>query len=178
LCFGVNRGNPIPNALDNIINELETGMNEPDWDEKTKQIIRKEYQFVDRTNATLEGWAKQGVLLLNSCLTTEDGIAGAHQDIGWERFTDQIILSIKQRNKPTVYMLWGDLAKQKYQRICEGRGDGTVNSLVIESTHPSPLTYNRGPLQNRFMGSRPFNKANRFFGSKGLKLIDWFKTGG
>lgn len=177
LAFGIPYGTDLPRSLINIANEIEICLNEPDYDEDSDTVIIPPTRLLDRTNMTLEGWAKQGVLMLNSCLTGQAGRIGAHKGIGWETFTDQIIFSLRMRNKPTVYMLWGEAAKSKYDKLCAAGGQGMRNSIALFSTHPSPLSFNSGPLIHRFQGCRHFNKANRFFGQKGLKLINWLKTG-
>ena len=178
LAFGVPYGTELPPSLLNIVNELEACLNVPDYDEKTKTVIRPEPILLDKTNMTLEGWAKQGVLLLNSCMTRESGRNSAHKNMGWEIFTNFIILSLRQRtNKPTVYALWGEEAKQKYLLLNAAKGDGMNQSLAMFATHPSPLSFNRGPLMLRFQGCRHFLKINQFLGRNGIKLIDWTKTG-
>jgi len=177
LSFGVPYGTSLPKSLINITNEVEANLNEPEYNEDVDKVIRPETTILDRTNMTLEGWSKQGVLMLNSYLTTEDGMVGAHQGIGWDHFTDQIVLAIGARRKPTVYMLWGDAAVKKMDKITK-MGNGLNNSMVLCSTHPSPLSYNRGPFHLRFQGCRHFNLANQFLAKKGVSKINWEKTGG
>jgi uracil-DNA glycosylase len=127
---------------------------------------------------TLEGWARQGVLLLNSCLTTEISLPGAHRGCGWDWFTDFVVSAVSmRRNRPTVYMLWGNDAQKKINKICTDKGMGLKNSEILTSTHPSPLSYNKGPINERFQGCRHFNKANVFLSRKGLERICWEKTG-
>jgi uracil-DNA glycosylase len=177
LAFGVPYGVALPKTLINIVNEVETCLNEPEWNEKENKIVRPELTVLNRSNMTLEGWAKQGVLMLNSCLTTEDGAIYSHRNKGWELFTDQVMLAISARMKPTVYMLWGNAAKEKVHHIMV-IGSGVKNCVVLESTHPSTLSFNSGELSLRFQGCRHFNKANQFLAKKGLTRIDWSKTGG
>ena len=181
LAFGVNRGIDCPRTLINIINEVEANINEPEWDLKTKLQIPKDSILLNRSDMTLEGWAKQGVLLLNSCLTTEDGRIGAHQKIGWETFTDNVLYVLKQQRtsgsfKPMVIMLWGALAQEKYARIA--RNGAVPNWMkVLKSSHPGPLSFNRGDLLMRFQGSKHFTQANAFLRKYGATEIDWSKTG-
>ena len=177
LAFGVPYGSSLPRSLINIANEIEACLNEPEYDEATKTVIRPEVTVLDRTDMTLEGWAKQGVLLLNSCLTVDEGRSGSHQGMGWEKFTDQVLLFLRGRNKPTVYMLWGEAAQEKYQCLCEDKGQGMSNSTALFASHPSPLSFNKGPLHLRFQGCRHFNRANVFLAKKGQKLVNWKKTG-
>ena len=110
----------------------------------------------------LTAWAKQGVLLLNSVLTVEQGRAASHQGKGWEKFTDQVILELNNSPRPICFVLWGSYAQQKGQVI------DTTKHLVIKSAHPSPLSANRG-----FLGSRPFSKINQFLEKTGQTPIDW-----
>ena len=181
LAFGINRGVDCPRTLVNIINEVEVCLNEPEWDMKTKKQIPKDSIMLNKSDMTLEGWAKQGVLLLNSVLTTDDRRVGAHQDIGWERFTDSVLYMVKNQYSvgsfsPTVFMLWGQLAQAKYAKIAPT--GALPNWLkILRSTHPGPLSYNRGELMMRFQGCRHFNEANLFFRKHGAKEIDWSKTG-
>lgn len=181
LAFGVNRGVDCPRTLVNIINEVEACLNEPEWDMKTKKQIPKDTITLDQSNMTLEGWAKQGVLLLNSILTTEDRRIGAHHNIGWELFTDSVLYAVKQQHtvgsfNPMVFMLWGQLARAKYEKIAP-RGALPNWLKVLRSTHPGPLSYNRGELILRFQGCRHFNEANLFLKKFGSEEIDWTRTG-
>jgi uracil-DNA glycosylase len=110
----------------------------------------------------LEDWAKQGVFLLNTCLTVEEGKANSHSSKGWEIFTDEVIKELNKDDNPKVFILWGKNAISKKQLITNS------NHLVLESAHPSPLSAYRG-----FFGSKPFSKANAYLRSKGLEEIDW-----
>ena len=181
LAFGVNRGIDCPRTLTNILNEVEACLNEPEWDMVAKKQIPKDTIMLNRSDVTLEGWAKQGVLLLNSVLTTEDRRIGAHTNIGWEAFTDNVLYSIRQLHtigpfRPIVFMLWGQLAQAKYAQIAP-RGALPNWLKVLKSTHPGPLSHNRGDLLMRFQGCRHFNAANTFLKRHGAEEIDWSKTG-
>jgi uracil-DNA glycosylase len=113
----------------------------------------------------LSGWAQQGVLLLNTCLTVECGKAGSHAGQGWERITDACVAAVAAREEPAVFILWGSQAQAKAARIPEltaGR------HCLILSPHPSPLSAHRG-----FFGSRPFSRANAFLEAHGRAPIDW-----
>lgn len=107
----------------------------------------------------LSRWARQGVLLLNSSLTTVQGIPNAHVDLGWAKFTDYVIELLSE--KQIVFMLWGRFAQQKAGLIKEG-------NLVLSSSHPSPLSAHRG-----FLGCGHFGKANDFLRQRGLDPVDW-----
>ena len=110
----------------------------------------------------LTPWVKQGVLLLNSVLTVESGLAGRHQGKGWELFTDRIIHTLAEERDGLVFILWGAYAQKKGAFINRKR------HLVITSAHPSPLSAYRG-----FFGSKPFSKVNDWITRRGEKPIDW-----
>lgn len=113
----------------------------------------------------LEHWARQGVLLLNTVLTVEAGLAGSHQRRGWEAITNGVVAAVAAQAEPVVFILWGSHAQKKVQRIAglqEGR------HLLLQSAHPSPLSAHRG-----FFGSRPFSRANAFLEAHGRGTIDW-----
>lgn len=146
LCFSVQDGIQPPPSLINIYKELQ-----------------KEYGVaVNMTNGNLMRWADQGVLLLNATLTVEAGKAGSHQGKGWETFTDAAIKALSDRREGLVFMLWGSYAQQK------GRVIDRTRHLVLESSHPSPLSVYRG-----FDGCGHFKKANQYLQSRGQEAIDW-----
>ncbi|AUI65107.1 MULTISPECIES: uracil-DNA glycosylase [Glaesserella] len=107
-------------------------------------------------------WAKQGVLLLNTVLTVEQGKAHSHANIGWERFTDRVIHQLNQHRENLVFLLWGSHAQKKGQFIDRSR------HCVLSAPHPSPLSAHRG-----FLGCRHFSKTNEYLRSKGLEEIQW-----
>ena len=145
LCFSVPDGVRPPPSLVNIYKELESDL----------CIRRPGHGF-------LEHWAKQGVLLLNSVLTVEMGLAASHRDRGWERFTDAVIRLVNAREQPVVFMLWGSYAQKKASFVDASR------HLVLKAPHPSPLSAHSG-----FLGCKHFSKANAFLESRGLAPIDW-----
>lgn len=148
LCFSVQDGIQPPPSLINIYKELQ-----------------KEYGVpVNMTNGNLTRWADQGVLLLNATLTVEAGKAGSHQSKGWETFTDAAIKALSDRREGLVFMLWGSYAQQK------GRVIDRRKHLVLESSHPSPLSVYRG-----FDGCGHFKKANQYLQSRGQEPIDWLQ---
>lgn len=148
LCFSVQNGIQPPPSLINIYKELQ-----------------KEYGVaVNMTNGNLTRWADQGVLLLNATLTVEAGKAGSHQGKGWETFTDAAIKALSDRREGLVFMLWGSYAQQK------GRVIDRSKHLVLESSHPSPLSVYRG-----FDGCGHFKKANQYLQSHGQEPIDWLQ---
>lgn len=148
LAFSVPEGVKVPPSLANIRKELasDLGVKSPG-------------------HGNLEGWARQGVLLLNNALTVEAGQAGSHQTLGWEAITDAAVAAVAARAEPCVFMLWGSHARKKAQRVA-GLMDGP--HLVLTAPHPSPLSAYSG-----FFGCAHFSKANAFLESKGRGAIDW-----
>jgi uracil-DNA glycosylase len=149
LCFSVPEGIRIPPSLVNIYKELENDLGVP-----------------RRDSGNLEHWARQGVLLLNNSLTVEAGRAGSHAGKGWEAITDAAVTAVARREEPSVFILWGNHARNKAQRVAE-LGPGSRH-LVLISPHPSPLSAHSG-----FFGSRPFSRANAFLEANGRGKIDW-----
>jgi uracil-DNA glycosylase len=144
LCFSVNDGIRCPPSLNNIFREL-------------KDDIGCDIPF----NGNLEGWAKQGVFLLNATLTVRQNLAGSHQNKGWEKFTDAVIRTISDKKENIVFLLWGNYAKNKVELI---NGD---KHLILTAAHPSPLA------RGAFFGSRHFSKTNAFLKSKGVEPVNW-----
>ena len=145
LCFSVQPGVRTPPSLVNIYKEMQSDLGIP-----------------PARHGFLESWAKQGVLLLNSVLTVERGLAASHQGQGWERFTDAVIREVNQLDHPVVFILWGAYAQRKAAFV------DTSKHLVLKAPHPSPLSAHNG-----FFGSKPFSKANAFLKERGLGEIDW-----
>lgn len=145
LCFSVQPGVPTPPSLQNIYKELKRDLN--------IDIPRHGY---------LQHWAEQGVLLLNTSLTVEQGNAGSHAAKGWQPFTDRIIEVVSERRPHLVFLLWGSHAQGKQKLI-----DATKH-LVLKSAHPSPLSAHRG-----FNGNGHFSRTNKYLQQQGLEPIDW-----
>lgn len=113
-------------------------------------------------NGNLERWANQGVLLLNSILTVEEGSPNSHKDIGWEKFTDAVIHKISTEKSQLVFLLWGTKAIAKKEIIdCK-------KHLVLTAPHPSPLSAYRG-----FFGCKHFSQTNQYFRKLGITEINW-----
>ena len=145
LCFSVKpEVNPIPKSLINIFQELNDDLG------------------INNQNGNLQNWANQGVLLLNSVLTVEQGQANSHQGKGWEIFTDKVISVVNALERPVIFVLWGAYAQKKGAMI------DVTRHLVIRAPHPSPLSAYRG-----FLGSRPFSKINHFLVQHGQVEINW-----
>ena len=149
LCFSVRKGVKCPPSLVNIYKALEYDLGIPVSD-----------------CGDLTGWAKEGVLLLNTVLTVREGCPQSHSKIGWERFTDAVIRMISDSSYPTVLMLWGNPAKAK-EKLAD-----TQKHLVLKSVHPSPLSFYNG-----FLECRHFSKANEFLKAHGRGEIDWSRRG-
>ncbi|MCB0329209.1 MAG: uracil-DNA glycosylase [Bdellovibrionales bacterium] len=145
LCFSVQPGVPSPPSLENVFKELKNDLG----------IARP-------GSGHLEGWARQGVLLLNAVLTVEAGQAGSHANKGWERFTDKIVAELNARREGLVFLLWGSYAQKKGSFI------DTSRHAVLTAPHPSPLSAHRG-----FLGCGHFSKANAALEDKGLEPIRW-----
>lgn len=146
LCFAVNKGVTLPPSLQNIYKEIESDLG--------KKPIS--------VSGDLEGWASQGVLLLNATLTVRAHTAGSHQKKGWEQFTDSVIKILSSQKENLVFILWGNYAQNKGEVI-----DGTKH-LVIKSPHPSPFS-----AYNGFFGSKPFSKCNEYLILNGKEPINW-----
>jgi uracil-DNA glycosylase len=145
LSFSVQPGVAVPPSLKNIFKAIENDLGHP-----------------PPGHGHLMAWARQGVLLLNTVLSVEHGQAGAHQNKGWEVFTDRVIEVVNRDRPAVVFMLWGRHAQQK------GQGIDTDKHLVLEAAHPSPLSAHRG-----FLTCRHFSKANAWLAARDQSGIDW-----
>lgn len=145
LCFSVLPGVQPPPSLVNIFKEIEADLGIP-----------------PPNHGCLQYWAEQGVLLLNAVLTVERFKAASHQGKGWERFTDRVVSELNMKREHLVFLLWGSYAQKKGQIIDRNR------HLVLQSTHPSPLSAHRG-----FLGCRHFSQANDYLIKTGQQPIDW-----
>lgn len=145
LCFSVRAGVKPPPSLVNIYKELHNDLN---------------CQPV--AHGCLTAWAQQGVLLLNSVLTVEQGNAGSHQGKGWESFTDRVIHLINDQLEGVVFILWGSYAQKKAAFVDQ------TKHLVLKSVHPSPLSAHRG-----FFGNHQFSQANAYLQQQGKPGIEW-----
>lgn len=145
LSFSVRQEVKCPPSLVNIFQELKTDLN-----------------IDPPKTGNLEMWAKQGVLLLNSCLTVEKSRPGSHRGKGWEKFTDYVLKTINLHKKNIVFVLWGNYAREKVKLIDKS------HHLIIESAHPSPFSAHYG-----FFGSKPFSKTNAYLVSHGFEPISW-----
>ena len=145
LSFSVRKGVRIPPSLQNIYKELATDVD-----------------FVRPDHGCLSEWAEQGVLLLNSVLTVEAGLAASHQGKGWEKFTDSVVSHLNVNATGIVFILWGNYAQKKGAMIDRDR------HLVLQSVHPSPLSASHG-----FFGNHHFSKSNEYLLAQDKSAIDW-----
>jgi uracil-DNA glycosylase len=143
LAFGFPPGQRPRDSLRNILTELEDDL------------------AVARTDGELSGWARQGVLLLNTVLTVPVGRAHGHRGWGWERLVAEVLAAVAG-DGPRAFLLWGGPA----QRAC--RDLPRQGHLFVETAHPSPLSARRG-----FFGSRPFSRVNAWLAARGETPIDW-----
>ena len=145
LSFSVQKGTPLPPSLRNIYKELQ-------------EDLGGELP----TEGDLSHWAKQGVLLLNTVLTVEEGNANSHKGKGWERLTNRLIESLNELKHPVIFILWGKLAQDKEKLIIN------PNHVILKAPHPSPLSAYRG-----FFGSKPFSRVNDILIQQGQTPIRW-----
>lgn len=147
LSFSVQKGTPFPPSLKNIYKELQ-------------EDIGGELP----TEGDLSHWAKQGVLLLNTVLTVDEGNANSHKGKGWETLTNRLIESLNELKHPVIFILWGKPAQDKEKLITN------PNHVLLKAPHPSPLSAYRG-----FFGSKPFSKVNDILIQQGQTPICWKK---
>ncbi|WP_422754599.1 uracil-DNA glycosylase [Micromonospora sp. WMMD708] len=149
LSFSVREGVSVPPSLRNVFKELSEDLGVP-----------------KPRSGNLDGWAAQGVLLLNAVLTVRQASPGSHGNSGWEEFTDATIRALDARDEPVVFLLWGGYARKKAALVTNPR------HVVLEAGHPSPMNP-RG-----FLGSRPFSATNKALADAGLPPIDWERSAG
>jgi uracil-DNA glycosylase len=136
---------PFPKSLNNIFKEITSDLGKPVPE-----------------NGNLTRWARQGVLLLNTVLTVEEGKPDSHKGMGWESFTDRVIERLSSEKENIVFLLWGAKAAVKEQWIDSSK------HLVLKSVHPSPLSAYRG-----FFGCKHFSQANSYLSGNQLPSIEW-----
>ncbi|MBF0913672.1 uracil-DNA glycosylase [Candidatus Gracilibacteria bacterium] len=144
-CFSVQNGTKLPPSLQNIYKELERSLG-----------------IKPSLNGDLTIWSEQGVFLLNAILTVEGGKPASHSQIGWEKFTDEVIKQISEKKENVIFLLWGAFAQSKEKLIDEKK------HFILKTTHPSPFSAHRG-----FIGSDCFKKTNEILEKIGKEKIDW-----
>ncbi len=146
LAFSVKPGVAPPPSLVNMYKELASDIS----------------GFRIPNHGYLVRWAEQGVLLLNTVLTVEQGQAHSHANFGWETFTDRVIAALNEQRENVVFLLWGSHAQKKGQFIDRQK------HCVLTAPHPSPLSAHRG-----FLGCRHFSKANQYLQAHNIVQINW-----
>ena len=147
LSFSVPSAFPLPPSLRNIYKELYDDLK------------------VIRCDGDLSSWANQGVLLLNSVLTVRSGEPNSHAKQGWEEFTQNVIRNLSEQKQNVVFVLWGAHAQKLAKHIDSSK------HLIIQASHPSPLSANRGG----FFRTKPFSQINQYLLASGQEGIDWGK---
>ncbi|MCG9697654.1 uracil-DNA glycosylase [Shewanella sp. Isolate11] len=146
LCFSVKPGVKTPPSLVNMYKELAEDIS----------------GFIIPNHGYLAKWAEQGVLMLNTVLTVEQGKAHSHAKSGWETFTDNALALLNQQTRPIIFVLWGGHAIKK------GKGITAAQHKVLSGPHPSPLSAYRG-----FFGCKHFSYINQLLSKQGDQPIDW-----
>jgi uracil-DNA glycosylase len=144
LAFSVAPGVPLPPSLRNIFRELGCE---------------------GKRAGSLLPWARQGVLLLNTCLTVEEGEPASHARKGWEQLTDALLATVAAQASPCVYLLWGAHAQAKAGLIREAAGRNGCDILLLQANHPSPLSARRPPVP--FLGCGHFAQAREWLAARG-----------
>ena len=147
LAFSVQEGTAMPPSLANMAKEIAEDVG---------------YMPNPRGGGCLDSWARQGVLLLNTTLTVQQGASNSHAKRGWESFTSAVVAAVSEQREGVVWLAWG-----KPAQLCV-KGVSRARHCVLEAPHPSPLSAYRG-----FFGSRHFSQTNDFLKSKGQRSIDW-----
>jgi uracil-DNA glycosylase len=146
LCFSCDASvRPLPKSLQNIFKELQDDLG-----------------VAPPANGDLNHWAEQGILLLNSILTVQEGQPLSHSKRGWEEFTDAVIEAIDREKSGVIFVLWGSPAQAKAARV------DVSKHHVLRAPHPSPLSAHRG-----FFGSKPFSAINSILEQAGKAPVKW-----
>lgn len=151
LAFSVAPGVRLPPSLRNIFKERERSLGLP-----------------IPASGSLAGWAREGVLLLNTSLSVEQGLPASHSGQGWEQLTDALLKAVAASASPCVYMLWGAHAQAKSGLISATAAHHGRDALVLTANHPSPLSANRPPAP--FMGCGHFGQARSWLAARGVSV--------
>lgn len=157
LAFSVPVGVPPPPSLRNILREFACNGDVP-----------------SPPGGSLLPWARQGVLLLNTCLTVEDGQPGSHARKGWEQLTDRLLACLAQRASPCAYLLWGAHAQAKASLIREAADGNGCDILLLQANHPSPLSARRPPAP--FLGCGHFARVREWLAARGVPDVFRLQT--
>ena len=158
LAFSVAPGMALPPSLRNLFKELAWEASQANPTEPPRPLP---------SSGSLVRWAQQGVLLLNTCLTVEQGQPASHANQGWEVLTDAMLQAVLANGKPVVFLLWGAHAQKLASQVLAAPG----NHQVLTANHPSPLSALRPPQP--FIGCGHFRQANEFLARAGETPIDW-----
>ena len=151
LAFSVAPGVKLPPSLRNIFKERERDLNLP-----------------MPSHGSLRSWARQGILLLNTSLTVENGEPASHARKGWEVLTDGLLAEVAATATPCVYLLWGAHAQAKAGLIHEHATRSGREFVVLQANHPSPLSALRPPFP--FIGCGHFGQASRWLAQRGVLM--------
>lgn len=149
LAFSVAQGVALPPSLRNIFKEIQRDLGHP-----------------MPGHGSLLAWAQSGILLLNTCLTVEDGQAASHADLGWQQLTDRIVTEVARRSTVCVHLLWGGQAQAKAGLIEQTSRQHGNAAMVLQANHPSPLSALRPPRP--FIGCAHFSQATAWLHEQGL----------
>ncbi len=152
LAFSVPAGVKLPPSLRNIFKERQ-----------------REFGLPIPAQGSLAAWARQGVLLLNTSLTVEDGQPASHAKRGWELLTDALLAEVAAKASPCVYMLWGGHAQGKAALIESTTMRHGRDALMLQANHPSPLSASRPPVP--FIGCGHLGLAHRWLVERGRELV-------
>ncbi|MBP6405600.1 MAG: uracil-DNA glycosylase [Ramlibacter sp.] len=151
LAFSVAPGVRLPPSLRNIFKERQRSLGLPIPE-----------------SGSLAGWAREGVLLLNTSLSVEQGLPASHAGQGWEQLTDALLQAVAASASPCVYMLWGAHAQAKSGLISATAAHHGREALILTANHPSPLSANRPPVP--FMGCGHFEQARSWLAAHGVSV--------
>ena len=149
-------------AFDSINKDAESYLN------IYKEVASSVYALADYEKPDLKDWAKQGVMLLNTVLSVEEGKPASHKDLGWQQFVTKTVELILDRGEPLVIMLWGEYAKKFFENATKNTFYNNKKTLILQSSHPSPLSAYRG-----FLGCKHFVSCNEFLIINDLEPVVW-----
>lgn len=162
LAFSVREGQRVPPSLRNILKEVarDTGQS------ASSPLLPSSLP----PSPDLSRWARQGVLLLNTVLSVEEGKAHSHAALGWQALTSAVLRALADRPQPLAVLLWGNAAKEFLPLFTRTGQSGPLDSphLVLCAAHPSPLSASRG-----FHGCGHFSAVNRWLQAQGERDIVW-----
>ncbi len=156
LAFSVSQGVRVPPSLRNIFKELQ------------REGLLDSAPAALTQYGSLKRWAREGVLLLNTCLTVEDGQPASHAGQGWEALTDALLTHVAATAPVCVYLLWGAHAQAKAGLVAQVAAQHGRAALVLKANHPSPLSALRPPVP--FLGCGHFEQAQTWLSDRGVGM--------